>query len=250
MFPLPIPATGGFPMRALLPILLALSLSLFFLGCASQESPAPAPSPPPSQPNVTDLLNPPQEPNATPMPPPEQFCTITLPRDSLSLGDEIFVEFEIPASTQDSVSYSCGGSSFSGKGPTTQRILCKFTQEGAQELWAKVNGKICASKNVSVTRLSQPASEKSCSLEVTLRDPVSYLYEATATFSGYEQTDKLEWDCGGQKLDLQVGSSNPALRGKKVSGSASVFCDFISSPGVDTIPVTLSGDSCGTITIR
>ncbi len=231
---------------------LALALMLAFAGCLATPPVQPEPSQqnPPSQPPAA-RPSPEPEPQPLPAPGPARSCLISLPRSELVAGDEIYVSFEIAAPDSELSAYSCAGVAGSlGMGQVRKSVLCKFPSEGNYSIFASVGGERCASANVTVRALGIAPQPKYCTLNVTASDYPSRYYEARVSYSGYLHGDALRWDCDGQLSSLTIGSTNPALRNKPVSGTATVSCQFFTPPSNDGIPVWLGEDSCGSIPIR
>jgi hypothetical protein len=190
----------------------------------------------------------PQEAVPQEQPKPGYTCAITLSPETIYAGDATEIIYNVYSPKTTLFTFNCGDEirTISSGGLVTGSRLCNFMSPGSIAVWIKADGKTCIEKTLTVKERETIA--KHCSIdEKTIERRLSdHYYSATVFFYGFNETDSVEWRCGGIRANTTVGFG--AFGGP--APSKYMYMDFAQKPPCDAIAVTVGGIPCGSINVN
>ena len=244
-------------------ILALFACSLLLLGCAGTPAPS-QPSANGQQPpagsnqqaantggqaqggNTAPPANPGQAPvqPAAPAPAQDYTCALTLTPGTITAGGASDIGYSVSAQSDHNFTFNCGDEirEISTGGLTTGTRLCTFNTAGNIAVWIKADGNVCAQKTLVVLPREQG---ESCNVTLTSRDDSTHTYKFRVNFKGFAPTDSILWICDYTGTTKKIGGSET---GQWLYQD--LYCDYVSTPVMDTINVSIAGVDCGTISTR
>jgi hypothetical protein len=170
----------------------------------------------------------------------KQSCTVLLSDSRITAGETstVTVKAYVPQE-KSTLAYLCGNIEATeqvGGGVDTGKN-CRFDAPGTIEVYAKVNGEVCATALLTV--FSTP---KDCSVygAAYKYEKGEHVYTATVAGRGYSGSDKLRYTCYEVPYGIPV-SSLP----NSTDFVTTMECRSASGPLTKNVKVTLGGDACG-----
>ncbi len=177
--------------------------------------------------------------------PTGQSCTVTLAPARITAGETSVVTVKAYiGDTTSEVSYLCGNeeSTETGSGLLDTGKICQFDEPGTIEVYAKLDGEICATELLEVF-----AESKGCSVYGSESSEVSgkYTYTAIVAGRGYSGNDDLAYKC----YDVPY-----AIKVRDIPNSTdfvtTIECSSRDGPMEENVDVTVGGDYCGQLKVQ
>ena len=174
----------------------------------------------------------------------KQSCTVLLSPSRITAGQTSTVTVKAYAPQEKStLSYFCGDREVSEKvgGMVDTGKICQFNSPGTIDVYAKLNGEVCASSLLTV--FSNP---KDCSVygSTFAMDNGQYVYTAQVSARGYSGTDELRYSCYGVPFAIKA-STIP----NTTDFVATIECRSATGPLSKNVPVAMGNDACGEMEI-
>ena len=179
-----------------------------------------------------------------PAPAQDYTCALTLTPGTITAGGASDIGYSVSAQSDHTFTFNCGDEirEISTGGLTTGTRLCTFNTAGSIAVWIKADGNVCAQKTLVVLPREQG---ESCNVTLTSRDDSSHTYKFRVNFKGFAPTDSILWICDYTGTTKVIGGSE---NGQWLYQD--LYCDYVSTPVMDTINVSIAGVDCGTISTR
>lgn len=170
-------------------------------------------------------------------------CTVLLAPSRITVGStsQVTVQAYTPNSN-DVLTYNCGGQEITEKisGMVDTGKICRFDLAGTMQIYAAVNGQICASKLLEVFEKPKECFVLSSSFEMARGE---YSYTARVAGRGYSGGDVLAWKCYDIPHEVRVDSlpsSTDFVTTIECRGKA---------PLEASVPVKVGSDPCGELAL-
>lgn len=170
-------------------------------------------------------------------------CTVLLAPSRITVGtsSQVTVQAYTPNSN-DVLTYNCGGQEITEKisGMVDTGKNCKFDSAGTIQIYAAVNGQVCASKLLEVFEKPKECFVLSSSFEMSKGE---YSYTARVAGRGYSGGDILAYNCYGVPHQTRVDSlpsSTDFITTIECRGKA---------PLSASVPVKIGTDPCGELSL-
>lgn len=124
-------------------------------------------------------------------------CSVSVAPSRISVGQtSVVTVWTSTGSRQVTVSYNCGSEIRSQKrgGMMSDSQICQFNMAGTIDVYAKVDGEVCASRILEVFSSLRDCSVYGSKLEM---EKGEYIYTATVAGRGYSGTDEMKYKCYG-----------------------------------------------------
>ncbi len=175
-------------------------------------------------------------------------CDIRIPDSKVFAGGTALVEVSASSLSDSNVILECGRDSKAiGSGLVSRSVQCTFDSVGISDIVLYIDSKECAREKIEV--LAKPATPRQCSVKTTSKDFKSLRFEGLVSYSGFDPTSTLKWDCFGKSFTQKLGSSG--LVGEMGgSGSITIYCQYTQFPAVNVVPVSIDSVACGSLEVR
>jgi len=176
--------------------------------------------------------------------PGKQSCTVLLSPSRITAGQTSTVTVKAYAPQEKStLSYLCGDREVSEQagGMVDTGKICQFNQPGTIEVYAKLNGEVCA-----LSLLTVFSTPKDCSVygSAFAMDKGQYVYSAKVSARGYSGTDELHYSCYGIPFAIKA-STIPST----TDFATTIECRSATGPLSNNVSVSMGGDACGEMQI-
>ncbi len=142
----------------------------------------------------------------------------------------------------------CGSDQKQVEGGVVEKTTsCQFASAGDYYAVLYVDSKERARASVHVVPRS--ALPKSCSVNTTKKDFANNRFDGAVTYTGFNSTSVLKWDCWGASYTQQLGSPG-GLVGESTTGSINIFCQYTAPAAVALVPVSIDNVACGSLEVR
>jgi len=180
------------------------------------------------------------KPGASGVSPGKQSCTVLLSPSRIVVGQTSTVTVKAYAPQEKSnLSYLCGDREVSERagGMVDTGKICQFNSPGTIEVYAKLNGEVCA-----ISLLTVFSSPKDCSVygSAFAMDKDQYVYSAKVSARGYSGTDELRYSCYGIPHAIKA-STIP----NTTDFVTTIECRSATGPLSKNVAVAMGNDACG-----
>ena len=170
----------------------------------------------------------------------KQSCTVLLSSSRISVGQtaSVTVKAYVPQE-KSTLSYLCGDREVneSAGGMVDTGKICQFNTPGTIEVYAKINGVVCASSTLTVFSTAKGCSVSGSAFRM---DRGQYVYSANVSARGYSGTDYLRYSC----YDIPHAIKANTIQGP-TDFVTSIECRSASGPLSKNVAVTMGNDDCG-----
>jgi len=182
--------------------------------------------------------------NTTSAPAGKQSCTVLLSPSRITVGQTstVTVKAYLPQE-KSTLSYLCGDAEVneSAGGLVNRGKICKFNTPGTIEVYAKVNGEVCATSPLTVFSTSKDCSVYDSAFAM---DREQYVYSAKVAARGYSGGDELHYKC----YDIPF-----AIKANTIPNTTdfvtTIECRSASGPLLQNVKVTMGGNACGELVV-
>jgi len=176
--------------------------------------------------------------------PGKQSCSVLLSPSRITAGQtsQVTVQAYVPQE-RSTLSYLCGDREVNetAGGMVDTGKICQFNSPGTVEVYAKLNGEVCASSLLTVFATPKDCSVYNSSFAMQKGE---YVYSAKVAARGYSGTDYLRYSCYGVPHAIQAYTIQ-----NTTDFVTSIECRSASGPLSGNVPVTMGGDACGEMQI-
>jgi len=173
-------------------------------------------------------------------PPGKQSCSVLLSPSRITAGQtsQVTVQAYVPQE-KSTLSYLCGDREINetAGGMVDTGKICQFNSPGTVEVYAKLNGEVCA-----ISLLTVFATPKDCSVydSAFAMQKGEYVYSAKVAARGYSGTDELRYKCYDVPFAIKANTIP-----NTTDFVTTIECRSASGPLSQNVNVYMGNDACG-----